>query len=572
MSQKFVNLENLTSFWGNAKEYIDNERQKIEDQLYNWQKTEKASVVQCEPVPDSELHPTIEFKFKEILPEGEKGLDNPSTITGISSFKIGRCGKNFVGPVYARSASDVAYTNNSDGSVTFNGTASSNYFYFAYTFNALLDVNLFPEFLERGKTYTFSMNASSNVNNVYFEVFISRNKASWGKPILKIYPEQSGQFTIPQDTTGMILRYVVLKNTTISNVTIKAQIEEGTQATTFEKSNFNEYTINLNDTYYSGSVDLVTGLMTVTQKGHIFDGTETLAVDSNHGDYYHYAYLFDPSSQAISYIDITNQSCTHLAFVNNTFYTSMHFVCTPSQMHIFTTHTTKASLLSWFEEQYQNETPVTLVYTLGTPQIIQLDSIQLKALSSLEGTSKRINTIYTNVDFVQVEYQKYVGIDSTLNSSSVNAIQNKVVNNALNTKVSLTGDETIAGFKTFSSPINGSVTGDAGTVAGHIVSKDVPVNAVFTDTTYDPATQSTAGLMSASDKVKLDAVGSIFSFKGSVIDDTYLPTSDNVNGDAYLAEDTGHVHVYNGTNFVDIGIWAGIPSATDAQIDALFED
>ena len=30
MSQKFVNLENLTSFWGNAKEYIGNERKEVE--------------------------------------------------------------------------------------------------------------------------------------------------------------------------------------------------------------------------------------------------------------------------------------------------------------------------------------------------------------------------------------------------------------------------------------------------------------------------------------------------------------------------------------------------------------
>lgn len=35
MSVKFINLENLTHFWDNAKEYIDNERQEVEDQFYN---------------------------------------------------------------------------------------------------------------------------------------------------------------------------------------------------------------------------------------------------------------------------------------------------------------------------------------------------------------------------------------------------------------------------------------------------------------------------------------------------------------------------------------------------------
>ena len=44
------------------------------------------------------------------------------------------------------------------------------------------------------------------------------------------------------------------------------------------------------------------------------------------------------------------------------------------------------------------------------------------------------------------------------------------------------------------------------TVNGHIVNSDVPVNAVFTDTTYSDATTSAHGLMSASDKSKLDGI------------------------------------------------------------------
>ena len=43
-------------------------------------------------------------------------------------------------------------------------------------------------------------------------------------------------------------------------------------------------------------------------------------------------------------------------------------------------------------------------------------------------------------------------------------------------------------------------------VNGHIVNSDVPVNAVFTDTTYSDATTSAHGLMSPSDKSKLEDV------------------------------------------------------------------
>jgi hypothetical protein len=44
------------------------------------------------------------------------------------------------------------------------------------------------------------------------------------------------------------------------------------------------------------------------------------------------------------------------------------------------------------------------------------------------------------------------------------------------------------------------------TECGFTVQSNVPANAKFTDTTYSAATSSTAGLMSAADKAKLDGI------------------------------------------------------------------
>lgn len=52
-------------------------------------------------------------------------------------------------------------------------------------------------------------------------------------------------------------------------------------------------------------------------------------------------------------------------------------------------------------------------------------------------------------------------------------------------------------------PANG---GNADTVNGHTVNSNVPANAKFTDTTYSDATTSAHGLMSASDKSKLNGI------------------------------------------------------------------
>lgn len=54
---------------------------------------------------------------------------------------------------------------------------------------------------------------------------------------------------------------------------------------------------------------------------------------------------------------------------------------------------------------------------------------------------------------------------------------------------------------------------------GHTVNADVPSDAVFTDTTYEAATTSQAGLMSANDKAVVDALGSI-----STLDYTTIST------------------------------------------------
>lgn len=71
--------------------------------------------------------------------------------------------------------------------------------------------------------------------------------------------------------------------------------------------------------------------------------------------------------------------------------------------------------------------------------------------------------------------------------------------------VAFTGSYTDLSNKPTSLPANG---GNSATVNGHAVNADVPANAKFTDnnTTYGVATQSANGLLSASDKKKLDGI------------------------------------------------------------------
>lgn len=63
-------------------------------------------------------------------------------------------------------------------------------------------------------------------------------------------------------------------------------------------------------------------------------------------------------------------------------------------------------------------------------------------------------------------------------------------------------------------PANG---GNSSTVNNHTVNSDVPPNAVFTDTTYELATESKDGLMSKEDKKKLNGIppGGLLAYTGT---------------------------------------------------------
>lgn len=81
----------------------------------------------------------------------------------------------------------------------------------------------------------------------------------------------------------------------------------------------------------------------------------------------------------------------------------------------------------------------------------------------------------------------------------------------------------------YATTFHGTLDGDASTVNGHTVAIDVPSNAKFTDTTYSNATTSAAGLMSATDKSKLDDCAGVKSL-GSTKSGTPLSFKSSTTG------------------------------------------
>ena len=116
--------------------------------------------------------------------------------------------------------------------------------------------------------------------------------------------------------------------------------------------------------------------------------------------------------------------------------------------------------------------------------------------------------------------------------------------------------------------------GDAKTVNGHTVDINVPADAVFTDTTYENATTTTSGLMSSTDKIKLDGIATgaevnqnafsnIKVGSTTVSADTKTDTFELVNGsNITLTPDATNDKV---TIALNDSISVGTLSATDLQ-------
>ena len=133
-------------------------------------------------------------------------------------------------------------------------------------------------------------------------------------------------------------------------------------------------------------------------------------------------------------------------------------------------------------------------------------------------------------------------------------------------------------------------TGSAAKVNNHTVNSDVPANAKFTDTTYSDATTSASGLMSASDKTKLNgiaegATANVGTITGITMNGASKGTSGVVNLGTVLTahqdisgkvngpstSNNGTVALFNGTTGKTIKD-SGFTIGKSVPADAVFTD
>ncbi len=208
--------------------------------------TVEGNVVQCYPWPKSELGLKVYFEPVEVLPaEGEKGPENPSTISGWDSVEVVRCGKNLANL-------HIGVASYGSGFANTVVVCSGNNSYLS----SLISIP------HHSQQYTFSKNKIDDIfRSFYFDEYVD---CSTPKITAKGGTYHHSATNVSLEIPSGMKRLLVVWTDEYgmeSQKDLCVQIELGSTATTYEPYIGDTYTITLPDTFYGGYVDFARGVL-----------------------------------------------------------------------------------------------------------------------------------------------------------------------------------------------------------------------------------------------------------------------------------------------------------------------
>ena len=317
---------------------------------------------------------------------GDPAPDNIRPISGWTGCNVTRTGKNLLPQTNYNTA---RFTVASDGNVSQNNPSSAS-FSWLYS-NGIMRATLPAGTYTVTETVTTACSASGHAVNIYDDSDVKVVAVSGG---VKAVGEYSASFTLTKTTNIALvckLYYGVAKFSIVAGST--AQSYEPYQDTTLTV----DWTTEAG-TVYGGTIDVVTGLLTVTH-GILDLGTKTYTKGNRNTDNTGYIFYFR---------DVTN-----IAYRGDAVCSALKTVTNPTNWEALPVNSCNAASGSYmiFCADYADAASfktamdgVQLVYELATPQTYQLTPQQLLTLL---GT----NNVWTDTGDTTV---KYIDVDSDL--------------------------------------------------------------------------------------------------------------------------------------------------------------
>lgn len=414
-----VTLSDLSKYHQGAMKWFKDGLVSEQNKLFA--QTEEAGAVSFWPLGGTPLEGKVKFSFKETPPaSGDKGPENPSAIAGVSAINVTRCGKNLLRHrtdlTFPYKDRGITYTDNGDGTYTANGTCPSDgsadsWLYFCYSGTTAIWRNAIPIYSGVGK-YAVSGCPSGGSSSKY--LISSQSHTATFRAI----DTGSGVVGTARTDEFTNLGIKILKGQTVNNLVFAPQIEAGETATEFEKPEYDDYTIQLGNTYYGGEIDLATGVMTVTHVGFqpsrtYLQSSTVVATGTQNIWQIYLGKISSLPTNTFNYNDAAGYGgadyrCNYFQWdrTGNTksFHTSGGFVY--ASFEGATAEEARQNCLNLYDTAVANNNPLTVVYPLATPYTVQLDPLQLTALTQKDKYTPRINTVYTDADSIQIRYRK----------------------------------------------------------------------------------------------------------------------------------------------------------------------
>ena len=313
---------------------------------------------------------------------GDPSPSNVRAISGKTSVTVTRAGKNLVKPL-AKTESGLTLTPQSDGGLLINGTYTGTTGWYVISSYVAL---------KKGRTYTLSLGG--------LEATFGLNGFGNTNPV-----------TPNADFTSNF-RLRIESGQTFSNVVVYPQVEVGTSATDFEPYiDSTSYDISLASagTVYGGTLDVVSGVLTVDKGFVTLDGTQTIAnrnwraTSNSVGWLYPYSVtqnvVPNSSTEVPDVISNRVKTASYSAAYNGTENNCVSLVYDTSKAYGLavrydnTLLTTDAAINAFLAEN-----PIQVVYSLANPSTYQLTPHQVNSLLG-------VNNVWSDAGDIECEYR-----------------------------------------------------------------------------------------------------------------------------------------------------------------------
>lgn len=298
------------------------------------------------------------------------GTPSPSNIrpiTGHTSGEVLRRGKNWLNSTLASgTTSSVVYTALGDGTYNLNGTNSTNG-------GADFATNVF---LKAGTYKILGLPSGVGSSSCYIGLMSGGSY---------VYTSNDASFTLSEDTTFDSLRLRPGTGKQFNNVIVKPMITTDLSATydSYEPYNEQDITIQFGDTYYGGTFDFVSGILTATHKYVKLTSSSQLGGFATSAQYGAYAYVNDTADCLAtdgSKVYGLCSMCEYVSFDNRLTTANVNRVWSDKNNTKLFVRASVSSNVSTVTELYNIFATAEICYELATPIEIQLSPSQINTL------------------------------------------------------------------------------------------------------------------------------------------------------------------------------------------------